>query len=151
MLLRTLAKAILPLVYAWARQHEGTILRTGSPLNAEEMIMARRAGVRHPERIRTLVVGSVPPRLPPIIRAIANKLSWGPSTTAGMALGYGIFLRADQRARPALLIHELAHIAQYERLGFRPFLKQYVQESLTTGYPLGVLEEEAQRVARHLS
>ena len=45
-----------------------------------------------------------------------------------------------------LLIHELAHVAQYERFdGFRRFLFQYLQECINPGYPLGDLELEAKR------
>ncbi len=64
-----------------------------------------------------------------------------------MALGYGIYLRADQVGRRDLLLHELAHTAQYERLGFRPFLRAYLYECLMAGYPLGALETEAREVA----
>ena len=45
-----------------------------------------------------------------------------------------------------LLVHELAHVAQYERFGgFRRFLFQYLQECINPGYPLGDLELEAKR------
>ena len=44
------------------------------------------------------------------------------------------------------VIHELAHVAQYERLGgFREFLKQYLEECINPGYPLGDLELEAKQ------
>jgi hypothetical protein len=40
----------------------------------------------------------------------------------------------------------LAHLAQYERLGgFREFLKQYLEECINPGYPLGDLELEAKQ------
>lgn len=43
-----------------------------------------------------------------------------------------------------LLIHELAHVVQYERLGgFHAFLGAYLQECINPGYPLGPLEQEA--------
>ena len=144
---RVFAKAILPIVCAWAKKHERVILHRGTPLTEQELSDARRVGVQHPERVRILKVNSVPPRLPARIRLMAERLAWGPAITAGMALGYGIFLRADQGERRDLLIHELAHTAQYERLGFRRFLEQYLHECLTTGYPSGALEAEAQRIA----
>ncbi len=151
MLTRALAKTLLPIICAWAKRHERLILATGTPLNEQELKDARRIGVQHPERIRTLVVCFVPPRLPPVIRTMAARFAWGPSATAGMALGYGIFVRADQQASRSLLTHELAHTAQYERLGFRPFLEQYLYECLSAGYPSGALETEAQRIACELS
>ncbi len=151
MFARPIAKAILPLACAWARRHERAILQSGTPLTEKELADARRIGVQHPELVRILVVNSVPPRLPPKIRALAEGFAWGPSVTAGMALGYGIFVRADQRRSRGLLIHELAHTAQYERLGFRSFLEQYLHECLTAGYPSGTLEREAQRITSDLS
>ena len=147
MLTRALAKGMLPLVCAWAKRHERMILRAGRPLDVEELELARRVGVQHPEFVRTLMVSSIPPRLPLMLRSVAARLSWGPAATAGMALGYGIFIRADQACSRSLLLHELVHTAQYERLGFRPFLEQYLHECLTAGYPLGALESEAQRMA----
>lgn len=140
---RALVWLILPIVHLWARRHEAAILRHGQALDLQGMADARRVGVRTPESVRTLVVDCVPPRLPPGVRGLAARWQWGPSTTAGMALGYGIFLRADQLDRRDLLLHELAHTAQYERLGFRQFLRDYLNECLTAGYPLGALETEA--------
>ncbi len=67
-----------------------------------------------------------------------------------MALGYGIFVRAEQGSSRRLLVHELAHVAQYERLGVRPFLKLYLHQCLTSGYPHGLLEAEAKQIARDL-
>src|SRR5215213_11065034 len=118
---RVIGEAILPVICAWAQRQEAAILRCGELLTEQAMQDSRRIGVRHPERVRTLVVDSVPPRLPPSLRKLAGRLRWGPTTAAGMVLGYGIFVRADQRHSRHLLLHELAHTAQYERLGFRPF------------------------------
>jgi hypothetical protein len=68
-----------------------------------------------------------------------------------MALGHGIFVRADQYERRDLLIHELVHTAQYERLGFRRFLRQYLRECFSEGYPCGALETEAIAATRDIS
>ncbi len=95
-----------------------------------------------------MIVRSVPPRLPLFLRTLAQRFAWGPATVAGMALGYGIFVRSEERGNRRLLIHELAHCAQYEQLGFRPFLEQYIRECLTAGYPCGRLETEAKQIAR---
>jgi hypothetical protein len=63
-----------------------------------------------------------------------------------MTLRYGIFVRSDCWGDRRLLVHELVHVAQYERLGgFRAFLRQYLQECITPGYPFGELEQEAKR------
>ncbi|MEP6821706.1 MAG: hypothetical protein ABI946_05080 [Chthoniobacterales bacterium] len=144
---RFLVWLLLPIVCAWARRHEAEILRRGSRLSARGLEEALRAGVQAPHRVRTLTVECIPPRLPFWLRRITASWSWGPATTAGMSLGYGIFLRTDQVGRRDLLLHELVHTAQYERLGFRPFLRAYLLECLSAGYPRGTLETEAREVA----
>ncbi len=68
-----------------------------------------------------------------------------------MALRYGIFIRSDCWGEHGLVAHELAHTAQYERLGgIRPFLRQYLLECLTIGYPAAPMEQEAIAAASRL-
>ena len=58
---------------------------------------------------------------------------------------------AIQRALPRIA-HELAHTEQYERLGgIEPFLRQYLSECLTIGYPAAPMEQEAIAAARRLA
>ena len=41
-----------------------------------------------------------------------------------------------------MVVHELGHTAQYERLGgFEPFLRQYLSQCLTIGYPEAPMEQ----------
>jgi len=59
-------------------------------------------------------------------------------------------LQSDSWGERRLVVHELAHAAQYERLGgFQAFLEQYLSECITLpGYPFGPLEREANRIER---
>jgi hypothetical protein len=147
MIARVVTLLILPFVHFWAKRHERDILRHGSRLSMQQLEDAARVGVQEPDRVRVLFVEKVPPHMPRFLRKIAARLGLGPATTAGMALGHGIFVRADQSDRRDLLVHELVHTAQYERLGFRRFLRQYLRECLADGYPSGKLEAEATRLA----
>ena len=71
--------------------------------------------------------------------------------TIGLTLRYGIYIRADHWGDRRLVMHELAHTAQYERLGgFEGFLRQYLGECLTIGYPEAPLEQEARRIEREI-
>ena len=68
--------------------------------------------------------------------------------TVGMIFRHGILLKngaVDRR----LVVHELAHVMQYERCGgIEAFLKEYVKEVVfDPGYPHGPLEKEAERLA----
>jgi hypothetical protein len=136
---------LLPFACAWARRQESIILRTGMPLVAALADTAIRLGIRDPARIRLLSVAQVPP-LHSLLRQVGEKFGIVSDLTIGMTLRYGIFIREDHWGDRRLVVHELAHVAQYERKGgFRQFLNQYLQECLDPGYPFGELELEARR------
>jgi hypothetical protein len=138
-------RVILPFACAWAQWQESTILKTGVPLPRAQIGTVKRLGILYPERIRLRAVSQVPP-LNWLFRCVGEKLGVVSGQTIGMALRYGIFIREEHWGDRRLLAHELAHVAQYERLGgFRGFLKQYLEECINPGYPLGDLEQEAQR------
>ena len=142
---------LLPLAAGWAEKLEARILREGVPLPEEGMLDARDLGVREPERVRLLCLASVPPPEDPILRAAAAVVQFLTPATRGLALRYGIFLRHDCWGDRALVAHELAHTAQYERLGgIGPFLRPYLFECLTLGYPAAPMEQEAIAEARRI-
>ena len=142
---RLVVTAFLPVACFWAARHESTILRGGVALSAAQADKARQVGVGHPDKVRLLAVAGIPPTNR-LLRTIGSKLGFVSSQTIGMTLRYGIFIQTDHWGDRRLLIHELAHVAQYERLGgFRRFLFQYLQECINPGYPLGELELEAKR------
>jgi hypothetical protein len=140
-------ETLLPLACAWAEEQEGRILHEGVALTPAQLEDARRVGISHPERVRLLKVGAIPMPSDPILRAAAEMTGLLSPLTCGLTLRYGIFIRTDHRDERRLLVHELVHTAQYERLGgVRPFLERYLRECLTMGYPMGALEQEAIRV-----
>jgi hypothetical protein len=141
-----LVEIALPLACAWAAKNERWILREGVPLTADQIADAHAIGIAEPERVRVSHVPDVPPRLHPLLRSLGARFGLSFAGTIGMALGYGIFLHREYATDRGLLLHELAHVAQYERLGRRRFLRQYLHECLTQGYPLGELEAEARAV-----
>lgn len=138
-------RVILPFACTWARWQESIILKTGVPLSLGQIKLATRLGILHPERIRLRAVSQVPP-LNWLLRWAGEKLGAVSSQTIGMTLRHGIFIGEEHWGDRQLLTHELAHVAQYERLGgFRGFLKQYLEECINSGYPLGDLELEAKQ------
>ena len=135
---------LLPLACAWAEQQERRILRDGLPLSSDQLADARRIGVAQPARVRLLSVPSVPVPEQPALRAAAEATQLISPFTAGLTLRYGIFIRQDCWGERRLVAHELVHTSQYERMGgFEPFLRQYLHECLTIGYPEAPLEQEA--------
>jgi len=136
-------EVFLPLACQWAAAQEEYILANGEPLSDVQLEDARLISVSHPERIRLLHVTQIPLPEHPTLRAAAEATQFITALTRGLTLRYGMFIRSDCKGDRALVVHELAHIAQYERLGgFEPFLRRYLSEYLTIGYPAAPMEQE---------
>jgi hypothetical protein len=141
---------ILPAVWLWAARMERRALRHGRPLNRRELALARKAGVRHPDRIRVLVVEEMPSAGLPWMRHLAARWGLSMDGVIGLCLRYGIFLRR-RPARLETFVHECVHTAQCERLGgLAAFLSRYLGECLEHGYDRAPMEMEAERVCRRL-
>ena len=152
MITRALLKMLLPIACSWAEKQERLIHREGVALTPFQINDAKRIGVKQPERVRLRVVEEIPLPLHPVLKALAAKTGLISPNTIGLTLRYGIFIRSDCWGDRPLVVHELAHTAQYERLGgFQLFLKAYLDECITPpGYPFGPLEQEAKRIEREV-
>jgi hypothetical protein len=143
---------LLPLACRWVEEQERGILRDGLPLNPEQLEIARKVGIRELGRIRLLEVDEVPEPEDPLLQAAAEAAGLISLLTSGLTARYGIFIRSDYWGNRQLLAHELAHVAQYERLGgIEPFLRRYLTECLNAGYPNGELEQEAKAVEKRFA
>lgn len=137
---------ILPLACEWARDQEKMILEKGRSLSPGIIDDAKRVGVVHPDHVRTLLVNQIPVPEEPVLRAACEQTQLITRFTAGLTLRYGIFIRSDCADNRRLHIHELAHVAQYERLGgMDQFLRKYLHEVTMIGYPQAPMEQEAIR------
>ena len=135
---------LLPLASAWTEAQEQTILRNGVGLSSVGLADAVNIGIASPEKVRLLKVDSIPVPTHPALQAAAVATGLISPSTAGMTVRYGIFIRADCWSDRKLIFHELVHTLQYERMGGIPqFLKQYLFECITFGYPDAPLEQEA--------
>ncbi len=142
-----LLPVILPIACAWVDRQERRILRQGVPLTVSQLADARALGIVHAERIRVLCVPTVPLPGGPFV-SLVSRLMGMLTDTAGLSARYGIFIRAPFYGDRRLLLHELTHTQQYERLGgIRPFLHQYLRECLTIGYACAPMECEARDTA----
>jgi hypothetical protein len=139
---------VVPLAAEWAAEEESRILRDGVPLSETEIAAATAIGIREPHRVRVLQVEAIPIPSHPVLKAAAAAIDSVTRAPRGLTLQYGIFIRSDSWRDPWLLIHELVHTAQYERLGgFVPFLRRYLFECASNGYRTSSLEQEADTVA----
>ncbi|HWB60491.1 MAG TPA: hypothetical protein VG733_13430 [Chthoniobacteraceae bacterium] len=141
-------EALLPLACAWAEEQEAVILSLGVALAAGQLEDVAITGVKHPEKVRLLRVDRIPGPTHPVLAEAGRLTGLVSSGTAGLTLRNGIFIRSDCWGDRRLLVHEMVHVGQYERLGgIEPFLRQYLWECITVGYSASPLEQEAVRVA----
>ena len=144
-------KLLLPLACTWAEEQESIIVREGLALTASRRKDAQQIGIKHPEHVRLRVVDEIPTPTNPLLLAAAEQTGLISPFTIGLTLRYGIFIRSDHWGERRLVIHELTHTAQYERLGgFMGFLSVYLDECLTVGYPNGPLEQEAKQMEERI-
>ena len=147
LLTRCLALIAAPFVARWLRRQEMRILREGRPLSAPESALARRVGARARDRIRLLVVDTVPTPGPRWFSRMTQRLGYPATSAVGMSLGHGIYLQRGFENRVEILAHECVHTSQYERLGTRGFLTLYIQQCLEDGYANSALEREAVKIS----
>ena len=135
---------VLSLASAWVEALEQAILRDGAPLDEVQAYDARAAGVAHPKRVRVLKVPQVPLPEHPALLALCESTKAITSRTWALSARYGILVKADHWGEREVIVHELVHTSQFERLGgIKPFLHHYLRECLTVGYPGGAMEQEA--------
>jgi len=144
-------EALLPLACQWAAAQEQSILAAGASLSQTALVDAARVGVLQAQQVRILYVPEIPIPQHPALRAAAEQTQLISPLTGGLTLRYGIFIRADCAYSREMVVHELGHTAQYERLGgFEPFLRQYLFECLTIGYPEAPMEQEVLALTAHI-
>ena len=146
---RALIAQVLPEARAYAAGHEAIILANGDPLSDQQIADARRIGVVHPENVRVLATDAIPMPTNVRLRQLMSEHGMTPGNLVGMTFGYGIYVLEPSVGNRHLLMHELAHVAQYERLGgIEPFMQEYMAQLLEFGYGDAPLEREARRRAR---
>jgi len=142
---------ILPLASEWAEAKEQVVLKHGVPLSNSQIEDAKRVGVKHPERVRIFKVLQIPFPKHPVLKAAAEATQLITPSTVGLTLRYGIFIHSDYSDDRRLIVHELVHTSQYEKLGgFLPFLQKYLLEVINIGYPEAPLEQEAIKMAEEI-
>ena len=137
----------LPLADRWVHHQEKKILNEGRELSEWEVDWAHDVGVMDVSRVRIAIVPEVPTPGSAPLQFLA-KLVGLSMKASGMALGHGIYVEAINATNPSLIVHELVHVAQYERLGgIRNFLREYLIQCLRDGYWDAFLEREARELA----
>ena len=143
---------LLPVACQWARAQEDFILARGIPLEPAALEDARRVGVQDCSRVKVLVVDRIPLPENQQLAEAARRAQIITEASRGMALGHGIIIRADRWGDRELMLHQLVHVAQCERVGgLEPFVEQYLSDRQTCAmFTIGSFEDEARRVAREI-
>ena len=135
---------LMPSAIEWVEEQENLIISSGIKLNAKQVDLAAKIGILEIEKVRLLQVDSIPLPLDPILSLAINQIGLISDSTIGISFRYGIYIRSDYWHDESLLIHELTHTMQYEKLGgITNFLNQYSKECLYYGYNKSPLEREA--------
>lgn len=135
---------IAPRAIAWAEGRAAEVMRTGRPPDAAAMALARQVGVRHPERIRILLVERIELPDEPALRSASAKVGLARSSADGMTLGYAVVVRRAYAGDARLLSHEFRHVAQYEQAGgIAAFLAVHLRDLLQHGYEASPFEVDA--------
>jgi len=142
---------LLPLARSWAEAQERIILQTGVALTEPQVADARLVGVARPEAVRLLQVPQIPMPDNPALARAAEITGLITPQTIGFTVSYGIYIRSDHWGERRLLVHELTHTMQFERLGgMGAFLRQYLTECISVGFSGAPMELEALKVEREM-
>ncbi len=142
---------IMPALREWCLHEEKTILDKGVPLTEYETLDARLAGVRHPDRVRLLLVDRLRLTSIGLLRRVLPALEIIRPTSAAMTLGYGIYVCKSSRHDRGVMVHHFVHSAQSERLaGIDHYISTYIQQCLDFGYNAAPLEIEARETTRQI-
>lgn len=132
---------VLPRLLDWYAKAETRLHPQGRPLNPAERRIAQRLAIRQPDMIRILVQETFP--LPDDAELRAEAEASGMGSEDARTMGDVILLKPYLHEDPAVIAHELVHIAQHDRLGRKAFMRRYLTELAVLGYDAAPLEVEA--------
>jgi hypothetical protein len=142
--LSTQLPRIAPRVIQWAELQAGQALKAGVPLTPAQMNLARRVGVKAPERVRIVLVDEIPLPDEPALKAASAQVGLSQSSAAGLTLGHAVIVRRGFEADARLLSHEFRHVAQYEEQGgIAAFLGKHLRHLVRFGYEESPFERDA--------
>ena len=143
--------SLIPKASLWVEEQEAIILSNGVQLTEKQLSIASKIGIKNINKIRLLQVESIPEPADSILDEVSKGIGFISDNTLGITYRYGIYIRHDFWENENLIIHELTHTLQYERLGgIAEFLNQYIKECIYYGYDRSPLEVEARTMEKKL-
>ncbi|EIJ41338.1 hypothetical protein BegalDRAFT_0419 [Beggiatoa alba B18LD] len=134
---------LIPRVITWAEEVANQVAISGVALTATQIADAKIVGVQQPERIRLLIVDTIPLPEEAELHAAAQQIGFLSDNISGLTLGYAILIRSGYLNR-TLLSHECRHVAQCEQAGSMDiFLSIYLTTVVLMGYENCPFEQDA--------
>lgn len=147
----SLVVKFIPKVCEWLESQENNIISIGRDLTLDEIETAKKIGIKNYDIIRVYETSEIPTTSDTFLLEIGKQLGLITANTEGICFRYGIFIHENAKDKKAVLIHELIHTLQYERLGsIKAFITQYLKECIENGYHNSELEKEACKVSKFL-
>ncbi|MDF4518508.1 hypothetical protein P3485_22115 [Vibrio parahaemolyticus] len=131
---------VLPAAEQFVYENERKALENGIKLNAKQMDIARKEGLKYPEKVRLYYVDRLPfPEEP----ELAKEYGYSSPFMGAYTYGYGIWIKRAESTNQVLLSHELIHVRQAEQMGLKEQTKQYLLQLFIYGYENAPMEKEA--------
>ncbi|GGP60245.1 hypothetical protein [Shewanella saliphila] len=143
---KVISKILLPQYIDWAYETDKQGLESGSPLNPQELSLAKNIGIQNPEKVRIVYVDEVPfPYENFALKTLGEALGFIGEGIINNAqvFGYSIYVRNGYELNRPKLAHELVHVLQIERTSLDHIITKHFSDLAEYGYDKAPLEVEA--------
>ncbi|USH03803.1 hypothetical protein K6Q96_07380 [Grimontia kaedaensis] len=140
---------LMPAAAKFTHEAEAEALEKGIPLTPQQVLIAEKMGVKHPEKVRVYYVDKLPAPTDPELLEIAKRVGYTNPNMAGYTFGYGIWIQNRYKSQRDLLPHELVHVMQSERAGLTAQTREYLMQMFVYGYYNAPMEVEARKLTSH--
>jgi hypothetical protein len=135
--------ALLNSAAVWAEQVAQSAMEAGIALDARQIELAKRVGVRNPELVRLLLTDDLPFPNDDALQKTVTRLGLLGPEALGLTLGYAIIIKPSALSI-RILVHECRHVFQFEQHGsMHAFLTEYLQQIIEHGYQNAPMENDA--------
>ena len=146
--MRTISGCLAYLVSFWTKAKERHVFQHGRTLNPLEKEYAQKLKISQIDKIRILEVEKINHPFSLLFSLFAQFARAVISSPIGLTLGYSILIEKRYALRLDLIVHELVHVSQYEKMGgHQSFLKEYIYQCVSRGYLNSALEMEAEELS----
>ncbi len=136
-------RVLLPLAEEYAFSNEKEALENGIALNSYQLVIAKKIGLKNPEKVRIYYVDQLPFPSDPTLAALAIKTGYGSPMMTAYTFGYGVWILSSAKGDGELMAHEFVHVRQAEEMGLSEQIKQYLMQLFIYGYDKAPMEIEA--------